>query len=314
VSLARCHLAASLPLLLWACQAPSPAAVAPAPPAAAASPAPAPQPAVASVPAPAPAPALAAASLPPAPQSADALAGPSNPPRLLNENTRGHSQQPRMGQAALRERFLTFPRALTPIISMGDQMVALQTPLTLAYFDTRATAVEVLEFYARDFTKKRYSWVGLNDAKKLIEHPAISATDPNDDTQMTVMVMGGGKGQPNTVILGLADVRPAARVPDEGDLPPYPGATPLVVRSTESGGTGYTLAFATDDPPKKVADFFRERLPQLGYAERVVEAAGAGTAIELAYTKRGRRWMIRVNRQTNQTAVVALCAAEEVQP
>jgi hypothetical protein len=287
VTLPRGQLAAVLSVALVSCQPPSQAAVSP--------PAPAGEPVVKAaqpaVLATAPAEALQ-------PGETAAVKAPASNTRPLPEDTRGKSQTPKLGQAELRQRFTPFPKAITPIISMGEQTIALQTPMTLAYFDTRASALEVLEFY---------------DARKVVDHPAISATDPADDTQMTVMVVGSGSdGQPRTVILGLADVSPAARVPDDGDLPPYPGAMPLTMRSSERGSNAYTHSFVTPDSVKEVADFFRKRMPELGYAARAADTAPTDNLVALAWAKAGRRWTIRVHRQSNHTAVVALCAAEEV--
>lgn len=285
---------------------------------------PASRPAAAPVPAPAsvaaPAAALPTPAQPPtAPVPAETVAPSQVPPvpaQPLPEGTQAASKAPRLGQDELRARFSAFPKAVSPIVSMGQQMIAHQTPMTLAYFDTRADALEVLEFYAAEFDKRGWSWTGLEDNHNVIDHPGISATDPEDDMQMSVVVIGNGRGEPRTVILGLVDVRPEARVPDEGDLPAYPGTRPIVLRSSELGTHAYSQTLVTPDPPGKVTAFYLERLPELGYQQLSSGEEGSDLAPQLVFGKRDRIWRIRVSKQQNETMVLAIgtTIAEEDRP
>ncbi|MBI5543552.1 MAG: hypothetical protein HY901_06660, partial [Deltaproteobacteria bacterium] len=134
--------------------------------------------------------------------------GPGALPDPTPVGTQQRSMAPRLGQEELRQRFMAFPGALTPIVAMGDQMVTQGLPMTLAYFETRAQAREILEFYGHRFLERGWSMSGLKETRKVVSHPALSATDPKDHLQMSVMVLSHGRDEPRTVILGLADLRP----------------------------------------------------------------------------------------------------------
>lgn len=229
-------------------------------------------------------------------------------------NEKGTSNFPRLGQDELRRRFLVYPRATTPIIAMGEQLVAHQTPMTLAFFETKADPIEILEFYAEDFERRGWSWTGLKDNKNVIDHPAISATDPWDDSQMSVIVMSNGPGEPRTVILGIADVRPEARIPDDGELPPYPNSSPIVVRSTENGANAFSQALTTPDPVQVVVAFYEKRMRELGWQQLQADAEPDEPSVELTFAKEKARWRIRVSRQQDQTSVLAVSTFQEDRP
>jgi len=266
-------------------------------------------------------PGVARKVVPPAPDPAFDSPGPppgaaaSTPVRsaaLLPPQAGAQSREPRLGQDELRARFTPFPNALTPIVPIGEKMVALQTPMSIAYFDTRASATEVLTFYVKEFERRGWSWTGLKNAREVIDHPAVSATDPEDHTQMSVIVMGHSRSEPNTVILAIADTRPQARVPDEGDLPTYPGAAPLALRAIEAGASTFNVSFLTHDSPVEVETFYRKRMVELGWAEKRSQEEDA---VDLTYAKLDRVWHIRVRlQQKDQTLVVAQSGAPEELP
>ncbi len=218
------------------------------------------------------------------------------------------SRAPVLGEEELRKRFDPFPRALGPITMMGDEMVAMQVPMSIAFFETEASALEILQFYGHQFSARGWSWQGTRYTQKMVPQPAISATDPNDYLQMSVMVLPNGKDQPRTVILSIADVRPEARVPDEGDLPRYPGATPLTVRSREVGLLGYTQSFVTQDKARDVAAFYSLKMRELGYREGSEEGVGRASQV---FEKQGRRWRLHITERSEGTAVTAISTSAE---
>ena len=216
--------------------------------------------------------------------------------------------RPVLTQDELRRRFPAFPAATTDLHSISDQMVASGVPMNVAYFETTASAAEILDFYAAHFDAKGWEIMVATEAHEVVPHPALSATDPDTLMQMSVMVMPGGeKGGSNTVILSLADVHPDEELGGEGDLPAYPGATPLAVRTTDNEITGYTVNFATSDQAEAVAAFYRKALHERGYGE--VEVTGApqeqGTEA-LLFAKENRRWQLRVMQDNGSTVVMAV--------
>ncbi|HEY3448298.1 MAG TPA: hypothetical protein VGK67_18220 [Myxococcales bacterium] len=254
----------------------------------------------------------------PAPQAAApaAAATPATAPASAEDEAAKQGPQSRapvMGQEELRRRFPPFPKALTPIESIGQQMVAHGLPMTIAYFETRARPIEVLEYYARYFSERSYFIADPEESRKLMGRPALSATDPRDKTQLSVLVNPNEEGQPTTVILAIADTRLEALVPPEGELPPYPGASaPLNVKSSEVGGAATTVFFSTTDPAAAVAAFYQKKMPELGY-----QASGDGAI--LLFSKADRRWQVRLDSQKGTTAVTAIgmtrqMAREEEQP
>jgi hypothetical protein len=226
----------------------------------------------------------------------------------------------RTGQEALRERFPKFAHAYTPIVSMGDQITAHGLPMNLAFFETKSPAGDVLEFYAQHFGSRGWSWTGLEENYKIIPHPAISAADPEERVQMTVMVLENrGEGY-STVILGLADMLPENQGPveDLGDLPVFPGAQPLALRSLDSEVSALTVTFTVPEGLDTVSGFYRERMRELGYAERSAEPAATNEDGEklqtLHFASQQSRWTLALSSFGGQTGVTAVNSLQEVQP
>ncbi|MGC4121586.1 MAG: hypothetical protein QM765_44815 [Myxococcales bacterium] len=249
--------------------------------------------AAATAPAAAPAPAPAPAPTSVAEAASPAVAATPEPPQ---------SKIPVMGQDELRRRFPVFPQALTPIEPIGEQMVAHGLPMTVAFFETRARPIDVLEYYARIFSERSYFIADPEATRELMGRPALSATDPRDKTQLSVLINPNDPGQPTTVILAIADTRLEALVPPDGELPLYPGASaPLNVKNLEAGGTATTVFFSTTDTAGQVAAFYGKKMPELGY-----KAAAANDATMLVFTKADRRWQLRLDPQPGTTAVSAI--------
>jgi hypothetical protein len=225
----------------------------------------------------------------------------------------------RTGQRALRERFTPYPKATTEIISIGDQIDANGVPMNLAYFRTEQKAPEILEFYANEFTKRGWSWTGVEENAEIVPHPAISATDPEEEVQMTVMVMED-EGEPSEVILGLADMKPEAELPvaDVGDLPIYPGAQPVSVRSLDNELSSLTVNYSVSEASDTVAAFYRERMHELGYSEETgapMHAEKNGDKLAtLRFASDHGRWSLALSSFGNETGVIAVNTSQEVQP
>jgi len=226
----------------------------------------------------------------------------------------------RTGQEALRERFPPFPGA-GPLIPLGDEIVANHIPMNLAVFETRADPGEVLEHYALHFTKMNWAWQGVLDNAEVVPYPAISATDPAERLQMSVMVIRHPDGS-STVVLGLADMTvldTPPLVPDTGDLPVYPGTQPLAVRSTDSELHSWTVSFVTPDAPEKVESFYRDQLTALGFRalmdeQEAMEGAPEGTLRRMRFASAQRAWSFTISSHDGQTAVTALGSLAEVLP
>ena len=254
-----------------------------------------------------------AASTPPPAAPSPAAAAPAPASVLAAESTTPAEKSPRLGQEELHARFAVFPRAVTDIIPMGEQTVAHGVPMSIAFFETPADAAEVLTFYAQHFTRRGWSRFGTKDTRNWVEYPSITATDPEDLTQMAVMVMSGGKDATNTVILSIADARPEARVPEEGELPSYPGTNPLRVRTSEVGYLTFSVSFTTPDPVAKVLAFHRQRMKELGWEEQAAEPDEGNPRLELAFGKGDRRWRVGISRQKDVTLVTAMSTTQEVE-
>ena len=232
----------------------------------------------------------------------------------------GRLGQVRTGQEALRERFPAFPQAYTPIVSMGEQVVANGVPMDLAFFETRAAAPQVLEYYTQHFGSRGWSWSGLKENYQIIPHPAISAIDIEERVQMTVMVLENRDEGYSTVFLGLADMLPEAQRPleDVGDLPVFPGTAPLALRSFDAeASTSLTVTFTVPEAHETVASFYRERMRELGYSEdepapAVTDKVG-GTLQTLRFASAHGRWTLALTSYDGETGVTAVNSSQEVQ-
>lgn len=265
----------------------------------------------------APPPRAAASALPPAPARAE-LAKPATAAPNLELGAKPTPEQlaewrptaPKMGFEALAERLPLHPSATTELMPIGEEMVAYGLPMNIAYYETRATPPEILEFYARHFTARRWSWTGLKETSQAVPHPAISATDHETLAQMSVMVLFNGKDQPRTVILSVADMRTAAKVPEDGELPRYPGSQPLAVRATEVGQVSHMVSFLATDPPAVVAEFYRVKMSSLGFAAAEPMTPPEEGEIALVFKKDARRWALGFERHEQFTLVTAVTQQE----
>jgi hypothetical protein len=248
----------------------------------------------------------------PAVQPASPLAA-SMPPPQANLTKR---VVPPLTQDELLVRFSRFPHAATNVFPIGARTVAMGLPMVMAYFETRSSAHDILEFYALDFDQRGWPRIGLDQAREIIDHPGLSATDPDTLLQMTVVVMGGGPGQPNTVLLSVADMRKDAIVPlSENDLPTYPDSEPLRVQSNEVGALAQSMMFTTPDLPEQVFKYYEQRLTERGF--RAVEPrAESGPVHTFIFVGPTRRWEVIAVRQPGEslTSVTGMAMAEEAQP
>lgn len=226
----------------------------------------------------------------------------------------------RTGQAALRRR-MPVPDRSSKLVSIGDQLDAHGMPMNLASFETELTAKEVLDFYARHFESEGWPYSDVPTAKEAVPYPALSATLMEEDLQLTVMVMPHGDDPGNTVVLGQADMKAfqeSGARENTGDLPIYPGTSPVSVLSRDEGTTALTVSFDTTDAPRVVEDFYRKELAQRGYSEisdtREPDTASAGPK-QLNFAGRGRSWNLALSAQGKGTAVTAQgIPAQEAKP
>ncbi|MGI5862323.1 MAG: hypothetical protein ACOX6T_09730 [Myxococcales bacterium] len=224
----------------------------------------------------------------------------------------------RTGQEALRERFPPFPQAYMPIVPMGDEIVANGVPMNLAFFEAKADAPRILEYYATHFSSRGWSWSGVKENYQVIPHPAISAIDLEERVQMTVMVLEDREEGYSTVFLGLADMLPEAQRPleDVGDLPVFPGSGPVALRSFDLEASGLTVTFTVAEPNETVVSFYRERMRELGYSEHepapaVTDELGA-TIQTLRFASDHGRWTLALTSYDGETGVTAVNSIQEV--
>jgi hypothetical protein len=225
----------------------------------------------------------------------------------------------RVGQAALRARFPSFPDARTEIIPMGDQMIANGVPMNLAFFETEKDAPTVLEFYARHFDDRGWSRLGLRDTVAVTGKPAISATDMEEQLQLSVLVLENPDRTGSTVILSVADMLPESAPPtllETADLPIYPGVKPMSVRAQDREVQSLTVNFTTTDPSRNVEHFYREQLKAMGYSEQETPelATGDGSPRMLRFASAERAWNLTISQTEGNTAVTALTSTAEATP
>jgi hypothetical protein len=221
----------------------------------------------------------------------------------------------RTGQAALRARLPLPPRA-GKLVSLGEQLVAHGVPMQLASFETEARARDVLAFYARHFEAQGWPYSDVPGARGDVPYPALSATLPEDDVQLTVMVMPHGEGPGCTVVLGQADMeawRRGTYGEDAADLPVYPSTRPstrpVVVRSLAEGLADLTVSFDTPDAPDVVEAFYRKSLTERGYSLVADAEESQGRAVGLRTLsfagRRGHRWNLSLSARDGRTAITA---------
>jgi len=226
---------------------------------------------------------------------------------------------PRMGQAALRQRFGVLPPGATRLVAIGDSITANAVPMNLATFETHLSPEQVLNHFASRFDERGWPWGGTNVTAEVLPFPAITATDPAERLQMSVIAMPLKSGGAS-VFLGLADmtiIDSPPLVDDTGALPPYPGTRVLSVRSRDAETESLTLSFQTSDAPQAVEAFYRDALVALGYREQPTDPAlqPQDEAVRtVRFVSRNRAWNLTMSRHEDQTAVVALGGALEVLP
>jgi hypothetical protein len=215
----------------------------------------------------------------------------------------------RTGQAALRQRMPLPPKA-GPLISIGDQLDAHGVPMNLAAFETKMSAIEVLQYYAQHFEKQGWPYSNVPSARRLVPYPRVSATLLDEELQLTVMVMPHEDG--SSVVLGLADMkafREGSSHENTGDLPVYPGTHPVAITARDEGSSSLTVSFDTSDAPSVVEEFYRKELAQRGYAEvadaREPDTAEAGHRTLRFATRQGRAWNLALSTQGEGTSVTA---------
>lgn len=225
----------------------------------------------------------------------------------------------RTGQEALRTRFPSFPGARTEIIPMGDQMIANGVPMNLAFFETDKDAPSVLEFYARHFDDRGWGRLGLRDTVAVTGKPAISATDMEEQLQLSVLVLENPDRTGSTVILSVADMLPESAPPtllETADLPIYPGVRPMSVRAQDREVQSLTVNFSTKDPSRSVEQFYREQLKAMGYSELETPelATDDGSPRMLRFASAQRAWSLTISQTEGDTAVTALTSTAEAMP
>ncbi len=241
---------------------------------------------------------------PPEPPPALAEAPPPPAPRVKAEDRR-------TGQQALRRRLPVMPGG-GELVSIGEQQVAYGLPMNLAAFETTANAIDVLKFYAAHFDRARLPWQGPRRNATVVPYPALSATDLDQDVQLSVLVLPHDDDEGSTVVLSLADMRYVDSFGTEqgtGDLPRYPGTRPTALISTDELRRSISVSFDTADGAEKVAAFYRERLAGMGYRERGGEALQP--VRELAFAKGEQGWTLALTRHEGRTVVVATSSAPQ---
>lgn len=223
---------------------------------------------------------------------------------------------PRTGQIALRQKLPVMPGAYA-VSPVGDELQAYGLPMNVLAFEIQRRPEQVLEYYAHHFEERGWPWTGLADTAKVVPYPAITATEPAEQIQLSVMVMPHADESGSTVILGLADMLAGAKnaLQDElADLPRYPGTEPLAVRSRDEATHSLSVSFKTEDPPETVAQYYRQELAQLGYQEIPSELGSTDELKTLRFAASGRQWSLTITGYGGETAVTALTSLAEVLP
>lgn len=213
----------------------------------------------------------------------------------------------RTGQGALRRRFPAMPGA-QPMVSIGEKMISQRVPMNLAAFETKKSDVEVLEFYAKEFDARGLPWRGVKENLEATLWPAISATDANEDVQLSVIAMKHEHG--TTVILGLADmaafwasVHAGEKV--ESPLPVFPGTEPEVFRATDEGGESTMVTFHTDAGVGQLEAFYDQQLSKRGFVAAQSGVPHQGRVRRRDYTGPPGAWVIYFSKSASGTLVTA---------
>jgi len=143
-------------------------------------------------------------------------------------------------------------------------------PMELAYFEARAPAQDVLEFYAREFRKRGARPQLQLDGSK---GGAVSYYDEKRGllVSVTTLAVGGGPQARTQVFPSITEAPEGmllrAQAPDS--LPRPPGAMPLMRVDDRNPGPGEgstTLTEVARGEPSGLARFYKEQFSRRGYA------------------------------------------------
>ena len=221
----------------------------------------------------------------------------------------------RVGQGALRRRLPLSPGA-RDLTSIGEQLIAFGVPLNVASYQTDESGPDVLTFYARYFEAQGWAFFGPEATHHSVPVPALAATLPAEELELTVMVIEEPEGG-CTVILGQADLGhlqpPQGDAP--GDLPTYPGAAAFVMGASDVGRESITVTFETDARPEAVEAFYRKALSERGVSLEPADASAlAGPLTRLKFKTDRHSWNLVLGRAGGQTTVSAIGAARLEEP
>ena len=213
----------------------------------------------------------------------------------------------RVSHEILADRIPAYPRA-GKWVRIGDRLDTNGVPMVMASFETTDSDTKVLEWYAHYFEERGFPWQGVDESLKQAGLPALSATDVIGGLQLSVIAFPHPGGA--SVIVAAADMdtyyeRADINVPDDGELPSYPGAKPMVMRTSDGPTDAVMVTFATPDGLKAVQDFYRDRLGKRGFKELPVERAEKSRLEQLEFVGEGRSWRLFLASSDSGTAVAA---------
>ncbi len=200
-----------------------------------------------------------------------------------------HAQDSR-ARRDLLEALLPLPPGGGKLIPFGDTAQASGVPMALGVVETTRAGPEVLEFYARHFDARGWPWTGLKQNLAVVPWPALSATVPEEELQVSVMVLDREGGA--TVVLAVSDMRAFGRGATgqaaDGGFPGPPGIKPSIVEIRGEGG-GTAVTFEAPLSPTVLAGFYAARFKE---AWRPLGLRAGAQHFEL--DDAGRRWRVRV--------------------
>lgn len=213
----------------------------------------------------------------------------------------------RVSQQMVAARFPVYPRG-GAWVRIGERLDTNRVPMSLVSFETQDDDAKVLEFYAEHFQREGLAWQGIKKSLETVGVPAISATDSNEDLQLSVVAFPHPRGC--TVILAAADMktfyqRVDGEARDDGDFPRYPGSAPAVMRSIEGTRNAVMITFGTKDAVEQVESFYRATLPAMGFHEVPEEAPGVAAMRHLEFVADNGSWRLFLARTKRGTAVTA---------
>ncbi|MBL8949186.1 MAG: hypothetical protein JNK82_00315, partial [Myxococcaceae bacterium] len=229
------------------------------------------------------------------------------PQPLAGAATDAGRELPRVSQNVLAARLPPYPGA-GKWVHIGDTLDTNGVPMAMASFETKDGEGRVLEHYARYFDAAGFPWQGVEESLKTTGLAALSASDVVNGLQLSVVVFGHEGG--TTVVLSAADMttfyeRVEGSVNDDGDLPSYPGAKPMVMRASDGPRDAVLVSFRTPDAVNEVRSFYREVLGKRGFRELPVEKAAQLHTEQLEFVADERSWRLYLSQSKHGTAVSA---------